>query len=143
MARLAAFNPAVTTLEESIARAKAAERLGYESVWTTQMPDARDASLVLAAYAQHTERVKLVVVVVQNDLNAGRHVSWALSINGIDVARFRVNSGVTGTLIPTASFAPIHGPNYSFKIRVTNDVPQGEGSISLAYACYTHGIAVS
>jgi len=59
MTRLAAFNPAVRTLDESIARARAAERLGYESVWTTQMPDARDASLVLAAYAMNTEHVKL------------------------------------------------------------------------------------
>src|ERR1051325_6347786 len=59
MAQLAVFNPAVRTLDESIARAKAAEGLGYESVWTTQMPDARDASLVLAAYAANTSRVKL------------------------------------------------------------------------------------
>ena len=59
MTRLAAFNPAVRTLDESIARAKAAEKLGYESVWTTQMPDARDAPLVLAAYAHATARVKL------------------------------------------------------------------------------------
>ena len=59
MARLAVFNPAVKTLDESVARARAAERLGFESVWTTQMPDARDAALVLAAYANHTERVKL------------------------------------------------------------------------------------
>ena len=59
MGRLAAMNPAVKTLDESIARAKAAEGLGYESVWTTQLPDARDASLVLAAYAAHTTRIKL------------------------------------------------------------------------------------
>ncbi|HKW59703.1 MAG TPA: LLM class flavin-dependent oxidoreductase [Candidatus Dormibacteraeota bacterium] len=59
MTRLAAFTPAVRTLDESIARAKAAERLGYESVWTTQLPDARDAALVLAAYATHTQRVRL------------------------------------------------------------------------------------
>ena len=59
MGRLAAFNPAVRTLDESVKRAQAAERLGYESVWTTQMPDARDAALVLAAYANSTERVKL------------------------------------------------------------------------------------
>ena len=59
MNRLAAFNPAVRTLDESIARAKAAERIGCESVWTTQLPDARDAALVLAAYAHNTERIKL------------------------------------------------------------------------------------
>jgi len=57
--RLAAFNPAVKSLDESIARAQAAERLGYESIWTSQLPDARDASLVLAAYAGATKRVGL------------------------------------------------------------------------------------
>ena len=59
MSRLAAFIPAVKTLDESVARARTAERLGYESVWTTQLPPARDAALVLAAYATHTERIKL------------------------------------------------------------------------------------
>ena len=59
MNRLAAFNPAVRTLDESVARARAAERIGYESVWTTQLPDARDAALVLAAYAANTSRVML------------------------------------------------------------------------------------
>lgn len=59
MQRLAALNPAVRTLDESMKRAQAAERLGYESVWVTQLPDARDASLVLAAYAFNTNRVKL------------------------------------------------------------------------------------
>ncbi|HEY4915148.1 MAG TPA: LLM class flavin-dependent oxidoreductase [Candidatus Dormibacteraeota bacterium] len=57
MPRLAAFNDAVKTLDESVARAKAAERLGYESVWLTQLPNARDAALVLAEYAHATQRV--------------------------------------------------------------------------------------
>jgi F420-dependent oxidoreductase-like protein len=57
--RLAVFSPAGKALDESVARAKAAERLGFESVWTSQMPDARDASLVLAAYAQATEKIGL------------------------------------------------------------------------------------
>ena len=57
MARLAAFIDSVKTLDESVARAKAAERLGVESVWVTQLPNARDASLVLAAYAHATQRV--------------------------------------------------------------------------------------
>jgi len=59
MGRLAAFNPAVRTLEESVTRARDAERLGYESVWVTQLPDARDAALVLAAYAAATQWVRL------------------------------------------------------------------------------------
>jgi len=62
--RLAAFNPAVKSLDESIARAQAAERLGYESIWTSQLPDARDASLVLAAYAAATKRVGLGIGVL-------------------------------------------------------------------------------
>jgi F420-dependent oxidoreductase-like protein len=57
MPRLAAFSDAVKTLDESVARAKAAERLGYESVWLTQLPNARDAALVLAEYAHATQRV--------------------------------------------------------------------------------------
>jgi F420-dependent oxidoreductase-like protein len=59
MARLAVFNPAVKTLDESVLRAKMAERLGFKSVWTSQLPDARDAAIVLAAYANATERVTL------------------------------------------------------------------------------------
>jgi F420-dependent oxidoreductase-like protein len=58
MGRLAAFSPAVRTLEESVSRAKEAERLGCESVWVTQLPDARDAALVLAAYAAATQSVR-------------------------------------------------------------------------------------
>ncbi len=57
MPRLAAFVDAVKTLDESVARAKAAEGLGYESVWVTQLPHARDAELVLAAYAHATQRI--------------------------------------------------------------------------------------
>ena len=57
MPRLAAFIDAVKTLDESVARAKAAERLGCESVWVTQLPNARDAALVIAAYANATQRL--------------------------------------------------------------------------------------
>src|SRR5438477_2729554 len=59
MARLAALTNAVRTLDESVSRAQEAERLGYESVWATQLPDARDAALVLAAYAAATQWVRL------------------------------------------------------------------------------------
>src|SRR6266550_6864045 len=59
MERLAAFNPAVRSLDESVERAKLVEKYGYESLWTIQLPNARDASLVLTAYAGATQRVKL------------------------------------------------------------------------------------
>ena len=58
MARLAALTNAVRTLDESVSRAREAERLGYESIWVTQMPDARDAAVVLAAYAAATQWVR-------------------------------------------------------------------------------------
>jgi F420-dependent oxidoreductase-like protein len=50
---------AVRSLDESVNRAREAERLGYESVWVTQLPDARDAALVLAAYASATQWMRL------------------------------------------------------------------------------------
>ena len=59
MSRLAVFNPAGRVLADSVERTKFAERLGYESVWTTQLPDARDAAIVLAAYANATTKVML------------------------------------------------------------------------------------
>ena len=58
MARLAANNTAGRSLEESVKRAQEAERLGYESVWVTQLPDARDAAVVIAAYAAATRWVR-------------------------------------------------------------------------------------
>lgn len=58
------MNPAVRTLDESISRAREAERLGYESVWVTQLPDARDAALVLQAYATATQWVRLGTAVL-------------------------------------------------------------------------------
>ena len=59
MGRLAVTNQAGRTLEASVARAATAEDYGYESIWVTQLPYERDAAVVLAAYAQRTERVKL------------------------------------------------------------------------------------
>jgi hypothetical protein len=85
----------------------------------------------------------LKAVVVQNVLNSGAHVDWTLSINGIDVGRFRVNQGVTGTISLGRTFAAITGPSYAIKIRVTNEVASGQGSITLAYACSPHGIGVA
>ena len=96
MARLAVFNPAVRTLDESIARAKAAEGLGYESVWTTQMPDARDASLVLAAYAANTSRVKLGTGVLPiYTRHPTAMVQMAASLDELSNGRFILGIGIS------------------------------------------------
>src|SRR5437773_6657861 len=96
MGRVAAFNPAVRTLDESVARAKAAEGLGYESVWTTQMPDARDASLVLAAYAFHTTRIKLGTGVLPiYTRHPTAMVQMAASLDELSGGRFILGIGIS------------------------------------------------
>jgi F420-dependent oxidoreductase-like protein len=96
MGRLAAFNPAVRTLDESVARAVAAERLGYESVWTTQMPDARDASLVLAAYAFQTTRIKLGTGVLPiYTRHPTAMVQMAASLDELSGGRFILGIGIS------------------------------------------------
>jgi F420-dependent oxidoreductase-like protein len=96
MGRLAAFNPAVRTLDESVARAKAAEGLGYESVWTTQMPDARDAALVLAAYAFHTTRIKLGTGVLPiYTRHPTAMIQMAASLDELSGGRFILGMGIS------------------------------------------------
>jgi F420-dependent oxidoreductase-like protein len=96
VARLAAFNPAVKTLDESVARAKAAERLGFESVWTTQLPDARDATLVLAAYAGATQRVGLATGVLPiYTRHPTAMVQMAATLDELSGGRFILGIGIS------------------------------------------------
>jgi F420-dependent oxidoreductase-like protein len=59
VSRLALFNSAAGSLSGAVERTRLAERLGFESVWITQLPPARDQTLVLAAYAAASERIGL------------------------------------------------------------------------------------
>jgi F420-dependent oxidoreductase-like protein len=96
MARLAAFSPAVRILEESVARAQAAERLGYDSVWTTQLPPARDAALVLAAYAHATQRIKLGTGVLPiYTRHPTAMVQMAATLDEMSAGRFILGLGVS------------------------------------------------
>lgn len=76
----------------------------------------------------------LRVEVVNNALNSGAYVEWEFSINGVVVGTFRVEEGQTGPIRVSSQFAPIPGPTYEVTIRVTNEVPVGQGSHTLAYA---------
>src|SRR5438309_12065330 len=96
MARLAALTNAVRTLDESVSRAQEAERLGYESVWVTQLPDARDAAVVLAAYAAATQWVKLgtgVLPVYPRHPTA--MAQMAASLDALSTGRFILCIGVS------------------------------------------------
>jgi F420-dependent oxidoreductase-like protein len=96
MPRLAAMNPAIKNLDESVARARTAENLGYESVWTSQLPPARDASLVLAAYAAGTERIKLGTGVLPiYTRHPTAMVQMAASLDEMSGGRFILGIGVS------------------------------------------------
>jgi hypothetical protein len=69
-----------------------------------------------------------------NGLAAGAEVDWTASINGTDIGSFTVLSGESGPKTAKFKFPKIKGPPYAVKIRVTNEVAGGEGSISLRYA---------
>ena len=96
MGRIAAFSPAVRTLEESANRARIVEQHGYESLWTTQLPTARDASLVLAAYASATQRVKLGTGVLPiYTRHPTAMVQMAATLDELSGGRFILGLGVS------------------------------------------------
>ena len=80
------------------------------------------------------DRAILRIEVPDNVLSPDEAVEWDLEINGTVVGSFTVPQGFTGPLTLDVSFPPISGPTYSVTIRVTNVVPMGAGSHSLAYA---------
>ncbi len=96
MVRLAALANGVRTLDESVLRAKEAERLGYESVWVTQLPDARDAALLLAAYAAATQRVRLGTGVLPiYTRHPSAMAQMAASLDELSAGRFILGIGVS------------------------------------------------
>ena len=84
------------TLEESVARAVTAERLGYDSVWVSQLPDARDASLVLAAYARATQRVAFGTGVLPiYTRHPTAMVQMAATLDELSGGRFTLGIGIS------------------------------------------------
>ena len=99
MARLAVINNAVKTLDESVSRAQAAERLDFESVWATQLPDARDTAMVLAAYAAATRRVTLGTGVLPiYTRHPTAMVQMAATLDEISGGRFILGFGISHRL---------------------------------------------
>jgi hypothetical protein len=80
------------------------------------------------------KRAILKVDVVTNSLTPGAEVDWNLYINNVVVGQFKVVSGKTGLVKFKASFGKLRGPSYNILLKVTNEVPAGDGSMTLAYA---------
>lgn len=96
MGRIAAGIPAVKTLAESVERAALAESLGYESLWTYQLPNTRDASLVLAAFAAGTQRIKLGTGVLPiYTRHPTAMVQMAATLDELSGGRFILGIGVS------------------------------------------------
>lgn len=94
--RLAVSIDAGRSLPSSIQRARLAEGFGYDSIWSSQLPPARDTSLVLAAYATATSRIGLGTAVLPIYL---RHptamAQMALTLDEFSGGRFRLGIGVS------------------------------------------------
>jgi F420-dependent oxidoreductase-like protein len=94
--RLAAAIDAVKTLDESVSRIKIAERLGVESVWVTQLPNSRDAALVLAAYAHATQRLAFGTAVLPiYTRHPTAMVQMAATLDEMSGGRFILGLGVS------------------------------------------------
>lgn len=96
MKRLAAGVPAVKTIEESVNRVKVAEKLGYDSVWIYQLPNTREAPLVLAAYAAGTLRIKFGTGVLPiYTRHPTAMVQMAATLDEMSAGRFILGIGVS------------------------------------------------
>ena len=90
------FSSAGSKLDDAIARARAAETLGYDSLWSTQLPDARDASLVLAALAANTSRLKIGTGVLPiYTRHPTAMVQMAATLDELSGGRFILGLGVS------------------------------------------------
>jgi hypothetical protein len=116
-----------------------ADEVGY--FWTAQRGDRVSETFTGPS---SVNRAVLKVEVVLNSLLSAQRVDWNLEINGTVVGSFTVSPGFTGPLTLDVSFPPILGPTYAVTIRVTNIVPGGAGSHSLAYAgSFAHSIELA
>lgn len=84
------------SLAQAVERARLAEHTGYDSVWLSQLPNERDTSLVLAAYASGTERVGLGSFVFPiYTRHPTAMVQMAATLDELSNGRFRLGIGVS------------------------------------------------
>ncbi|HEX6488912.1 MAG TPA: LLM class flavin-dependent oxidoreductase [Candidatus Dormibacteraeota bacterium] len=80
----------------AVQRVKRAEELGYESVWVNQLPNTRDAGVILSVYAQNTSRIGLGTSVLPiYTRHPTAMAQLAASLDEISSGRFRLGIGLS------------------------------------------------
>src|SRR5215469_12523439 len=96
MSRIAAAVAPGRSLEQAVDRVRLAEEIGCESVWLSQLPYERDSALVLAAYAQATQRVGLGSFVFPiYTRHPTAMAQMAATLDELSGGRFRLGIGVS------------------------------------------------
>lgn len=95
-AKLGVSFDAGRSLPPAIERARLAEHLGFDSIWASQLPPARDTPLVLAAYAAETTRIGLGTAVMPiYTRHPTAMAQMALTLDELSGGRFRLGIGVS------------------------------------------------
>jgi len=96
LTRLGVSFDAGSSLGSAVERARLADHLGYDSIWASQLPPARETPLVLATYAGATEKIGLGTAVMPiYTRHPTAMAQMALTIDEIAGGRFRLGIGVS------------------------------------------------
>ena len=94
--RLGVSYDAGSSLAPAIERARLADHLGYDSIWSSQLPPSRDTPLVLCTYAAATQRIGLGTAVMPiYTRHPTAMAQMALTLDEISGGRFRLGIGVS------------------------------------------------
>jgi hypothetical protein len=115
-----------------------ADEIGY--FWSTARGD-----LVSESFADPLASVSRAIFDfdVPTNVLSTVPVNWDVLINGTTIGSFSISPGFTGPVNLDLTFAPIAnvGGSYLVAFEVTNEVPVGYGSHTLAYAGeYAHSV---
>ena len=96
MTRIAVAVSPGRTLAPALERVGHAERVGCDSVWLSQLPNERDTAIVLAAYANATERVGLGTFVLPiYTRHPTAMVQVAAALDELSGGRLRLGIGIS------------------------------------------------
>lgn len=88
------------TIEEAMADAKDAEALGYDSIWSSQLPPARDTLTIFTAIAHATTRIKMGTAVLPiYQRHPTQMAQAALTLDEVSNHRFILGIGISHKIV--------------------------------------------